>query len=230
MTCCASASTLAFWLKHVSRHSTVNCGCSCGIGTFQGTSVQSYPFIVTKWCDQAVERLQMQNANVMTDQRLTFSTQGNDINSCACFPSFPRFCGFFCNSLHSWSSHFCSSLLVTEEEKVRCLTITSQKKIQIIFFLSAACSKRCTFFYSSKVWSFIIHDLFLQKLICFCNCRHYFPCVIPGWVNNRLTQLFYFSNAICFFHVLFNSTAAPNCFLDPSIFPGRVSETRRMEF
>lgn len=118
----------------VSCHSTVNCGASCGIGTFQRTSVQNYPFVVTKWCDQAVERLQMQNANIMTDQRFTFNTQGNGINSCACFPSFPRFCGICCDSLHSGSSHHsCNSILATEEEKVRYLAIISEKKFKPYF-------------------------------------------------------------------------------------------------
>lgn len=131
----------------VSCHSTVNRGSSCGTGTFQGTSVQSYPFhshkVVWPGCRKAAD------ANVMTDQRLTFSSQGNDINSFACFPSFPRFCGFCCDSLHSGSSHHsCSSLLATEEEKVRCLAVTSQKNS--IFFLRheevLVCPKLCTFF------------------------------------------------------------------------------------
>lgn len=125
-------------------------------------------------------------------QRLT-SSQVNEVNGFVCFPFFARFCCFCHAGLHSGSSYrSCGSLLATEEEKVRCPPLISQKKKSNHIFLLTQRSARVfeTFhiFYSGNVQSFIGYNLFLQALICFYHRRHYFSHTIYSKVNLSYCQ------------------------------------------
>lgn len=60
-----------------------------GLGPYNMHLCKVIHSITAKWHEQAVGKLQMQNANVMTDQKLT-SSQVNKVNRYA----FPPFLGF----------------------------------------------------------------------------------------------------------------------------------------